>query len=131
MKTILRFASVSLKIIKTDLLGSWWPCQCVLPPKDVNRSSVIAKHVHRWFPVTVASQALTGQTIGRYTLWVLGFIEKQIGQRPQCKPLDSGSGGGVDSLRQTPTASPCAAVARSCSTQQADNNKFVIAATLT
>jgi hypothetical protein len=80
MKTILRFASVSLKIIKTDLLGSWWPCQCVLPPKDVNRSSVIAKHVHRWFPVTVASQALTGQTIGRYTLWVLGFIENRLGK---------------------------------------------------
>ena len=68
--------------------------------------------------------------MGRYTLWVLGFIEKQIGQRPQRKPLGSGSGGGVDSLRQTPTASPCAAVARSCSTQQADNNKFVLAATL-
>ena len=99
-------------------------------PIDVNRSSIIAKHVHRWFPVTVASQALTGQTIGRYTLWVLGFIEKQIGQRPQCKPLGSGSGGGVDSSRQTPTASPCAAVARSCSQQQADNNEFVLAATL-
>ena len=77
-------------------------------PKDVNRSSVIAKHVHRWFPVTVASQALTGQTIGRYTLWVLGFIEKQIGQRPQCKPLGSGSGGGVDSLRRHNNSLPLA-----------------------
>ena len=96
--------------------------------KDVNRSSVIAKHVHRWFPVTVASQALTGQTMGRYTLWVLGFIEKQVGQRPQCKPLDNGSGGGVNSLRQTPTASPCAAAARSCSHQRANNNQFVLGA---
>jgi len=29
--TILRFASVPLKKIGTDLLGSLWPCQCVLP----------------------------------------------------------------------------------------------------
>jgi hypothetical protein len=32
METIWRFASVSLKKIETDLLGSWWPGrQCVLP----------------------------------------------------------------------------------------------------
>ena len=31
METILEFASVSLKKIETDLLGSLWPCQCVLP----------------------------------------------------------------------------------------------------
>ena len=66
--------------------------------------------------------------MGRYTLWVLGFIEKQVGQRPQCKPLDNGSGGGVNSLRQTPTASPCAAAARSCSHQRANNNQFVLGA---
>ena len=57
-----------------------------LAPKDVNRSSVIAKHVHRWFPVTVASQALTGQTIGRYTLWVLGFIENRLGNVLNANP---------------------------------------------
>jgi hypothetical protein len=55
-------------------------------PKGVNRSSVIAKHVHRWFPVTVASQALTGQTIGRYTLWVLGFIENRLGNALNANP---------------------------------------------
>ena len=58
----------------------------VSDPKDVNRSSVIAKHVHRWFPVTVASQALTGQTIGRYTLWVLGFIENRLGNALNANP---------------------------------------------
>ena len=57
-----------------------------LGPKDVNRSSVIAKHVHRWFPVTVASQALTGQTMGRYTLWVLGFIENRLGNALNANP---------------------------------------------
>ena len=31
MGTILRFASVPLRKMGTDLLGSWWPCQCVLP----------------------------------------------------------------------------------------------------
>jgi hypothetical protein len=31
MGTILRFASVPLKKIGTDLLGFLWPCQCVLP----------------------------------------------------------------------------------------------------
>ena len=31
METILRFASISLSKIETDLLGSWRPCQCVLP----------------------------------------------------------------------------------------------------
>ena len=30
MGTILRFASVPLTKMGTDLLG-WWPCQCVLP----------------------------------------------------------------------------------------------------
>ena len=27
----LRFASVPLRKIGTELLGSWWPCQCALP----------------------------------------------------------------------------------------------------
>ena len=31
MGTILKFASVPLRKMGTDLLGSWWPCQCVLP----------------------------------------------------------------------------------------------------
>jgi hypothetical protein len=31
MGTILEFASVPLRKMGTDLLGSWWPCQCVLP----------------------------------------------------------------------------------------------------
>jgi hypothetical protein len=33
MGTILIFASDPLKKIGTDLLGSWWPCQCVWPIK--------------------------------------------------------------------------------------------------
>jgi len=55
-------------------------------PKDVNRSSVIAKHVHRWYPVAVASQALTRQTVGRYTLWVLGFVENRLGNALNANP---------------------------------------------
>ena len=31
MGTILRFASVPPRKTGTLLLGSWWPCQCVLP----------------------------------------------------------------------------------------------------
>jgi len=31
MGTILTFASVPLRKMGTDFLGSWWPCQCVLP----------------------------------------------------------------------------------------------------
>ena len=36
--------------------------------------------------MTVASQALTGQTIGRYTLWVLGFIENRLGNALNANP---------------------------------------------
>ena len=35
MGTILRFASVPLRKMGTDLLGSWWAsCQCVLPTRE-------------------------------------------------------------------------------------------------
>lgn len=76
-------SSPESNFLKCALFQTW----CTkLFSKDVNRSSVIAKHVHRWFPVTVASQALTGQTMGRYTLWVLGFIENRLGNALNANP---------------------------------------------
>ena len=77
--------------------------------------------------MTVASQALTGPAQGpwdkhdgRYTLRVLGFIEKQVGQRPHANPYSLV----LAALRQTLTASPCAACARSSSLHSAGKDKL-------
>jgi hypothetical protein len=63
-------------------------CPCYACPRCASSCSV-------W----CACAALTASALARLTTRRTG------------KPLDSGSGGGVNSLRQTCTASPCAAVA--------------------